>query len=380
MASRIVMALAVRVRGRCRLLQLHQVPSSEWPTRWSGGGCGSEATSLAFAFGLLARSVVGVDVRAGDEVDARRSGVVARGHLAFVVVFAGLLRLRLGLAPANPTPPSKTCSPALAAPSPWPPSPSSTTRSAPATSCHASTGSEGTSPTSTACSTKAPSRVARPPIHLSEAARSSRPGSNRPVDSGRDAAVPRATAGRPDASSGGLWPRAAALLARQALEETLDAFWLSRNLPLGGVPTRPQLICLGHYLEDEAQVAALTHAWNAPNRRPSPRVRGGFDRRSERLDRDGLRIREDGVVTRGSRSSLEWMIRPGDPSRVGARWRQTADRCLTAEPADPPRGGPAPARSPRRARCERCRNRCTPRRSSRRPPEAAGLRAYAPRG
>ena len=71
---------------------------------------------------------------------------------------------------------------------------------------------------------------------------------------------------RADARTAGLWPRAAALLTRQALEETLDAFWLSRNLPLGGVPTRPQLICLGHYLEDEAQVAALTHAWNALSR------------------------------------------------------------------------------------------------------------------
>ena len=64
---------------------------------------------------------------------------------------------------------------------------------------------------------------------------------------------------RPDARTAGLWPRAAALLARQALEETLDAFWRSRNLPLGGVPTRSQLICLGHYLEDE-------HAWNSLNR------------------------------------------------------------------------------------------------------------------
>jgi hypothetical protein len=68
---------------------------------------------------------------------------------------------------------------------------------------------------------------------------------------------------RADPKTAGLWPRAAALLARQALEEALDAFWLSRNLPLEGVPTRPQLICLGHYMKDEAQAAALRHAWNA---------------------------------------------------------------------------------------------------------------------
>jgi hypothetical protein len=68
---------------------------------------------------------------------------------------------------------------------------------------------------------------------------------------------------RADPRTAGLWPRAAALLARQALEETLDAFWLARNFPLEGMPTRPQLICLGHYLKDEAQAAALRHTWNA---------------------------------------------------------------------------------------------------------------------
>ena len=71
---------------------------------------------------------------------------------------------------------------------------------------------------------------------------------------------------RPDARTAGLWPRAAALLARQALEETLDAFWVSRKVALAGVSTRPQLICLGHYMEDEAQAAAVRHAWNALSR------------------------------------------------------------------------------------------------------------------
>ncbi len=49
---------------------------------------------------------------------------------------------------------------------------------------------------------------------------------------------------RADPKTAGLWPRAAALLARQALEQALDEYWRSRQLPLDQLPTRPQLICL----------------------------------------------------------------------------------------------------------------------------------------
>ncbi|HZM50999.1 MAG TPA: hypothetical protein VFE68_10920, partial [Vicinamibacteria bacterium] len=49
---------------------------------------------------------------------------------------------------------------------------------------------------------------------------------------------------RGDPSTAGLWPRAAALLIRQALEEAVDAYWTTRQLPLESVSTQTQLVCL----------------------------------------------------------------------------------------------------------------------------------------
>ncbi len=68
---------------------------------------------------------------------------------------------------------------------------------------------------------------------------------------------------RPDVKTAGLWPRAAALLARQALEQGLDEYWKAKGLALAALPTRPQLICLREYLGDEPLAASLHHAWNA---------------------------------------------------------------------------------------------------------------------
>ena len=48
---------------------------------------------------------------------------------------------------------------------------------------------------------------------------------------------------RTDAKTAGLWPRAAALLARQALEQGLDGYWRERGIALYELGTRPQLIC-----------------------------------------------------------------------------------------------------------------------------------------
>ncbi len=45
----------------------------------------------------------------------------------------------------------------------------------------------------------------------------------------------------------GIWPRAASLLARQALEEALDRFWRDRALALDGASTHAQLLCLPSY-------------------------------------------------------------------------------------------------------------------------------------
>jgi hypothetical protein len=68
---------------------------------------------------------------------------------------------------------------------------------------------------------------------------------------------------RADEKTAGLWPRAAALLARQALEESLDAYWTSKGLPLENCSMRPQLICLERFLDDSSLATGINHAWSA---------------------------------------------------------------------------------------------------------------------
>jgi hypothetical protein len=66
---------------------------------------------------------------------------------------------------------------------------------------------------------------------------------------------------RPDARTAGIWPRAAALLARQALEQGLDQYWRGKGLKLAEVATRPQLICLETYLPEHDLGARANHVW-----------------------------------------------------------------------------------------------------------------------
>jgi hypothetical protein len=69
-------------------------------------------------------------------------------------------------------------------------------------------------------------------------------------------------AGQSAAPPGG-WPRVAALLARQALENALDEFWESRPATAGlsACPRKSQLACLPFYLAPRtAQEAAYTWA------------------------------------------------------------------------------------------------------------------------
>jgi len=67
---------------------------------------------------------------------------------------------------------------------------------------------------------------------------------------------------RADAKTAAIWPRAAALLARQALEQGLDAYWRSKGLKLDALGTRPQLICLEAYLPDRDLAARANDAWS----------------------------------------------------------------------------------------------------------------------
>lgn len=71
---------------------------------------------------------------------------------------------------------------------------------------------------------------------------------------------------RADPATAGLWPRAAALLVRQALEESVDGYWTERQLPLGSLPTQAQLVCLRMMAPGDALPAQLHEAWGALSR------------------------------------------------------------------------------------------------------------------
>ena len=71
---------------------------------------------------------------------------------------------------------------------------------------------------------------------------------------------------RADPTTAGLWPRASALLALQALEASVLRLWQRRALDLEGCSMRTQLICLRSYLEDAKLAARTGHAWSALSR------------------------------------------------------------------------------------------------------------------
>ena len=71
---------------------------------------------------------------------------------------------------------------------------------------------------------------------------------------------------RRDPHTAGLWPRASALLARQALEAAVRRLWERRTLDLQSCSMRVQLICLRTYLGDAELAARAGHAWSALSR------------------------------------------------------------------------------------------------------------------
>lgn len=71
---------------------------------------------------------------------------------------------------------------------------------------------------------------------------------------------------RADPSTAGLWPRAAALLIRQALEEAVDAYWTARQVPLDSVSTQTQLVCLRMMTAGGTLPAQLHETWGALSR------------------------------------------------------------------------------------------------------------------
>lgn len=84
--------------------------------------------------------------------------------------------------------------------------------------------------------------------------------------SGRLVEWARAVLTHPELGVVGAWPRAAALLGRQALEEGIDDFW-GRNLPnMKRASRTTQLACLDQYLGDSDLVNGVRIAWAALSR------------------------------------------------------------------------------------------------------------------
>jgi hypothetical protein len=66
-----------------------------------------------------------------------------------------------------------------------------------------------------------------------------------------------------DTTTAGLWPRAAALLARQGLELAMARLWDVTAPGLERTPTRCQLLCVGDMLNDRPLGGRATLTWNA---------------------------------------------------------------------------------------------------------------------
>ena len=66
---------------------------------------------------------------------------------------------------------------------------------------------------------------------------------------------------RPDPGTTGLWPRAAAFLGRQALEDAMSWVWPTRAPGLENCSKRAQLLCLPEFLDDEALAESAAHVY-----------------------------------------------------------------------------------------------------------------------
>ena len=72
---------------------------------------------------------------------------------------------------------------------------------------------------------------------------------------------------RAEPTTAGIWPRASALLARQALEEVLADLWRFRAPGLERLPRRAQLLCVRHCLPGTGDLPARTqYAWSGLSR------------------------------------------------------------------------------------------------------------------
>jgi hypothetical protein len=76
-------------------------------------------------------------------------------------------------------------------------------------------------------------------------------------------AAARALVAKPTPGTAGLWPRASALLARQALEAAMDQLWAARAPGVAALSARAQLSCLPEYLRERQLAGEVAFTWSA---------------------------------------------------------------------------------------------------------------------
>lgn len=71
---------------------------------------------------------------------------------------------------------------------------------------------------------------------------------------------------RRDFTLNGAWPRAVALLSRQALEQALDEFWETKLPGMRAASRRTQMSCLSMFEADQSLTQGVTTSWAALSR------------------------------------------------------------------------------------------------------------------
>jgi len=69
-----------------------------------------------------------------------------------------------------------------------------------------------------------------------------------------------------DPETAGLWPRAAALLARQAIETAMEDLWRLSAPGLEDTSAKCQLLCLAHFLGDPDLAGRVHATWHGLTR------------------------------------------------------------------------------------------------------------------
>ena len=106
---------------------------------------------------------------------------------------------------------------------------------------------------------------------LAEGTEGARPSTGAGVLTPRDLlAEARRMLDEPSPGTAAIWPRAAALLARQAIEESLESYWAVRAPGVQRLNMRAQLGCLGVYLEPASLAHEVAFTWHALSRSDAP--------------------------------------------------------------------------------------------------------------